>query len=114
RPRSKGATFDPRPEIPATSPNRARQPGTSQQGGSIPTGTSSVVTSLDVGPEGAQAGVDLLVAPLDLPDVVDRAGSFRREGGEEHRHPGPDVGRLHRAAPQRCRPADDGPVRVAE
>ena len=39
---------------------------------------------------------------------------FGAERGEEHRHAGADVGRLHAAAVQLRRPDDDGAVRVAQ
>jgi hypothetical protein len=50
--------------------------------------------ALDPGAERAQPLVDGLVATLDLTGVVDRARAFRTAGGQEHRHAGPDVGRL--------------------
>lgn len=36
------------------------------------------VNALDVRPESAQALVDVLIAPVDLSDIVDYAGAFGR------------------------------------
>src|SRR5690349_24451044 len=74
----------------------------------------SVIDPFDRGAELAETGVDPLVAPLDLADVVDGALPLRGERREEHRHPGPDVGRLDGAAPERRRSRDDRAMGIAE
>src|SRR5690349_1677311 len=73
RPRSNGSASLPRPVMPATTSKRSRHPGTSQSGRSPGCSCSSVVDTLDIGSEGTQASVDLLVAALHLSDVVDGA-----------------------------------------
>src|SRR3954467_6403982 len=109
RPRSKPRPDSaPRPVMPATSP--ASLHSTSSNRGTGPGTGASVRLSIhpfDLGAEGAQPLVDALVAALDLPDVVDRAGAVGRKGGEEHGHAGPDVGRLDGTALERAGPGDD-------
>ena len=62
---------------------------------------ASVIRALDLRAERAEAFVDALVPALDLAHVVDGARAFGRERGEEHRHAGPDVGRLDHPALER-------------
>ncbi len=69
--------------------------------------------ALDAGAEIAQALVDALVAAVDLADVADLAAALGAERGQQHRHAGADVGRLHALAAQPPRAGDDRPVRVA-
>src|SRR4051812_43964136 len=117
RPRSKPRpSSSPRPVMPATSPADSLHSTSSNRGTGPATGASVRLSihPFDLGTEGAQPLIDALVAPLDLPDVVDRAGTVGREGGEEHGHAGPDVGRLDGAALERTGAGDDGPVRIAE
>src|ERR1044071_5087593 len=111
-PKSKG-TPAPREVIPATTPYRSRHSASSSRGTGPGTG-ASVIDALNRGSQGLEAGVDVLVAPLDLPDVVDHAGAFGCQRREQHRHAGPDVGRLDRAAAQGRRTCDHGPVGIAE
>src|SRR5690349_18832169 len=53
---------------------------------------------LDPGAEAAETLVDPLVAAIDLDDVADLRGPSGGEGGDEHRHPGADVGALEALA----------------
>ena len=48
--------------------------------------------ALDPRSEVAQTFVDPLVSAVDLADVADLGDSVRAQGGDQHRHPGPDVG----------------------
>src|SRR4051812_41428947 len=85
--------------IPATSPNRSAQSGSSSRGsGSAPslTGVSATCRSgaagcapalgpaLDLGTKCLQARIDTLVAALDLTDVLNDRITLRGEGGEQH------------------------------
>src|SRR3972149_3124337 len=91
RPKSRGAPPPPRPVIPATTPNSSRQRASSKRGTGPGTGVS-VIQAFDVGAEGLQPRVDLLVAPFDLADVVDGTGALGRPGGPQHGHSGPGIG----------------------
>src|SRR4051794_29357065 len=107
RPRSKPRPDSaPRPVIPATSPAASLHSTSSNRGSGPGTGVSVrlSVHPFDLGAEGAQPLVDALVAPLDLPNVVDRARAVGRECREEHGHAGADVGRLDGAALERAGP----------
>src|SRR4029078_5984317 len=53
--------------------------------------------SLNFRPKRSEPGIDLLVPPLDLANVVNSTGAFGGQGGEQHGHAGANVGRLHRA-----------------
>src|SRR5690606_9913240 len=112
KPRSNGNALSPRPVIPATMPNRSRQPGTSQSGSAWSRRRSSTVMTDDVGTECPQAFVDALVATLDLANVVDRTGAVRCQCSQQHRHSGADVRRLDPATAQARGPADHGAVRI--
>ena len=48
--------------------------------------------ALDAGAQRPQPAVDVLVAAVDLLDRADLRLALRAQGGDQHRHPGPDVG----------------------
>src|SRR3954454_21149442 len=50
--------------------------------------------ALDPGAELAKALVDALVAAVDLADVADLGTALGAQRRDQHRHAGPDVGRL--------------------
>src|SRR5947207_14267727 len=56
-------------------------------------------STLKLRPQRLQARVDVLVAALDLSDVVDHGIALSRQRGEQHRHAGADVGAFHVLAP---------------
>src|SRR5690554_782195 len=73
--------------------------------------------ALDFGADGVQSGIDVLVASVDLLDVVDGADSFGAEGGDEQGYTGANIGRCHGNTAQRhlaIEPDDGGAVRIAE
>src|ERR1043166_163119 len=113
RPRSNGGGSSPRPVIPARTPNRSL-PSARANRGTGPGTRVSAIRPLDGGAQGLEAALDVLVAAVDLPDVVNRALPLGRKRGEEHRHPGPDIGRFHGPAAELSRTGDDGAVRIAE
>ena len=55
----------------------------------------AVVDAGDFGPEGIQTAVDVLVAAVDLVDVLDGRDPFGRHGRDQQRHARTDVGRGH-------------------
>src|SRR5437899_582261 len=70
--------------------------------------------AFDLGAKAAKARVELLIAPVDLLDVVDHARPLRAERRREERHARPDV-RTAQLGPVQLRRTDDhGAVRVAE
>src|SRR6267143_3923125 len=75
---------------------------------------SAVVDASDRSAEGVEALIYPLVAALDLPDVVDEAGSFGTEGGKEQRHSRSDVGRFEERSAQPGRPVDERTVWITE
>src|SRR6185437_6522509 len=68
---------------------------------------------LDAGAELAQALVDALVAAIDLANVAALRAAVRAEGRQQHRHAGPDVGRLDSLSAQAAGDGDDRPVGIA-
>src|SRR5690349_16511930 len=70
--------------------------------------------ALDLRAQRSQALVDALVSALDLTDIVDRALPRSAERGEEDRHTGPDIRRLHLGGPQTRGTDDHGAMRIAE
>src|ERR1044071_7431044 len=112
-PRSKGGDSSPRPVIPARTPNRVFHSGSSNRG-TWPATLVSGIHPLDGRAQRLEPLVDVLVPPVDLPDVLNGALPLRREGGEENGHPGPDVRRFDPPAPEPGRPRDDGAVGIAE
>lgn len=62
---------------------------------------TSVVESLDIRAERPEAGIDRLVASLDLADVVNGTGALGGQRGDQHRHAGAYVRRLDRATAER-------------
>src|SRR5215218_4214443 len=70
--------------------------------------------AFDVGPQGPQALVDALVAPVDLAHVADDRLAVGGEGGHQQGHAGADVGRLQPLPVQRGGAVDDHPVGVAD
>src|SRR4051794_20700941 len=64
--------------------------------------------ALDLRSQRAQPLVDALVAAVDLADVADLRHPVRAQRGDQHRHPGTDVGRLQPLAPQPRGTGDDG------
>src|SRR5215216_759517 len=99
----------PRPVMPATSPYRSLHSTSSNRGTAPGTGASATssalpIHALDLRAERPQALVDALVASLDLAHVVDRARPFGRQRREQHRHPGPNVGRFDGPALERRGP----------
>src|SRR6266436_8266506 len=116
--------------IPATSPWRCAQSVSSSRGtAASPTEISAscrvaaccaptpcaptLGSTLNLGPQGSQSVVDVLVAPFDLSDVLNHRITLCRERGEQHRHPGANVGTLDLLPPQGGWPRDDGAMRVA-
>src|ERR1700730_9299098 len=73
-----------------------------------------IVDAADRSAERVEALIDALVASLDLPDVVDEAGSFGAESGEEQRHSGSDVGRFEERSAETGWAVNEGTMRVAE
>ena len=72
------------------------------------------IIPLNLRPQRAQPLVDMFVAPLDLPDVLDHRIALRRERGQQHCHPGADVGTLDMLPAQRGGARDHGAMRVAQ
>ena len=72
------------------------------------------IDTVDLGAEGAQLLVDLLVATVDLLNVADGGDAVGGEGGENEGHAGADVGAGDRLADQTAGTDDDGAMRVAE
>src|SRR5690242_19269389 len=73
-----------------------------------------ILTPFDLRSQRPQALVDPLVAPLDLPHVADHRFAFGRQGREQHRHAGADVGALDLPAAQLRGTGDHGAMRIAE
>src|SRR5882672_2456098 len=69
---------------------------------------------LNLRPQRFQPVVDVLVTPFDLPDVVDDRIALGREGRQQHRHTGADVGTFDRLPAQGRRPCDHGAILIAE
>src|SRR5947207_10328047 len=69
----------------------------------LPACAPTLRSTLKLRPQRLQARVDVLVAALDLSDVVDHGIALSRQRGEQHRHAGADVGAFHVLAPQRRR-----------
>src|SRR5262245_35384075 len=121
-PRSKGSLPPPPLAVmPATTPNRSRQPGISKRGTEPERGVSasleietSVIQALDFSAEPTQSLVDPLVPPLDLPHVVNSAYAVRCERGQQHGHACSNVGRLDRTALEPGRTGDDRSVGIAQ
>src|SRR2546422_7336198 len=90
--------------MPATTPYRWAHSASSRRGtAASPAGTSArdgtgaacsapascapdLSAPLNLRPQRSQPVVDVLVAPLDLPDVLDHRIALRRERGQQHRH----------------------------
>ncbi len=68
----------------------------------------------DAGAEGVEFFVDVLVAAVDLADVVDGAGALGAHGGDEEAHAGADVGGFEGCAVELAFADDDDAVWVAE
>ena len=70
-----------------------------------------------MGAEGVEAFHDVLVAAVDLLDILYHALSFGGEGGDEQGDAGTDVGLGHHGGAQllaALQPDDDGAMRVAQ
>src|SRR2546422_620075 len=118
--------------MPATTPYRWAHSASSRRGtAASPAGTSArdgtgaacsapascapdLSAPLNLRPQRSQPVVDVLVAPLDLPDVLDHRIALRRERGQQHRHAGADVGTLDLLPAQRRGPRDHGAMRIAQ
>src|SRR5467141_2427472 len=112
--------------MPATTPYRWAHSISSRRGtAASPAGISAMVfagtaccaptlgSTLNLRPQCSQPVVDVLVAPLDLPDVLDHRIALRRECGQQHRHTGADVGTLDLLPAQRRGPRDHRAMRIA-
>src|ERR1041384_540425 len=97
--------------MPAVTPYR---PQSRASCGTASAGAALVFATLNPGSQPAQPFVDPLVAAFDLADVVDDGVPLSGHGGEEHPHPGPDVGAVDDAAAQFGGSGDDGAVRIAQ
>ena len=64
--------------------------------------------------QAAEPLVDLLVAAVDLLDIVDGASAFGGKGGDEERHARPDIRRADGRAIERRGAGDNGAVRIAQ
>ena len=72
---------------------------------------------MDTGAESVETDVDVFIATVDLLDVVDGAGAFGREGGDEEGDSGADVRGKHLSGSQPefvVVSDDDGTMRIAE
>lgn len=75
---------------------------------------SGVGNPLDPGAQALEPGGQVFVATFDLIDILDGAFTLGTQGGNDHGHAGPDVGRNQVATPQAGRACDDCPVGVAK
>src|SRR2546430_2764817 len=103
--------------IPATRPYRSAHSVSSRRGtAASPTRTSeiSAAAALNLCSQRHEPLVDPLVAALDLSDVLNDGVALRREGGEQHRHAGADIGTLDDLPAERRGARDYGAMRIAE
>src|SRR5262249_50481485 len=70
--------------------------------------------ALDLSAQRGRTRRELLVAAVDLNHVADFRATLGGEGGDEHRHPGADVGALDAGAMKTARTADDRPMGIAK
>ena len=63
-------------------------------------GAGSLIDSFNICAEQAEALVDILVAPVNLFNILDGAFAFRTQGGDQQSHPCPDIGTAHGNATQ--------------
>src|SRR5688572_21208811 len=91
-------------------PNEAKSSTTSR----VLSAVTTLLDARDLRAKRAKPLVDPLVSPLDLADVVDRAGATRAERSEQHGHPGTDIRRFDGGPAQRRGPGHQRAMWVAE